>query len=333
MTSNLSTIRVRLDNRLTRVVTGENDAPGDQLRRKLIVLAHLGITVAAIFWGGLYLSYGAIGPSLIPLAYAVLMPATLVVYIFTRAHALFRFVNFLMVVALPTGLQLSLGGFTEGSAVILWAIVAPLTAAALASRTEAMWWFLGFFGLIATAGLLDPVVERDNGIPSSILIFMFIMNCLGPSLVATVLLRYVVGQREEAFTQLEMARMESDRLLLNVLPAEIAEELKQNDEVQPRLIESASVLFADVVGSTSMTVELTPEEMVRSLNAVFLEFDELSDKYGLEKIRTIGDNYMVASGVPTPRDDHAHALANLRLRWFNGWKTARKAPEVSCVSA
>ncbi|MBT3943226.1 MAG: adenylate/guanylate cyclase domain-containing protein, partial [Chloroflexi bacterium] len=187
-------------------------------------------------------------------------------------------------------------------------------------------WFFLFFALLAVAGILDTAVERDNGVPDGVLTFMFVMNSLGPSLVAAVLLRYFVGQREQAFNLLDTARQESDRLLLNVLPADIAEELKQNNEVQPRRIESASVLFADVVGSTSMTVELTPEEMVRSLNAVFSEFDKLVDKYGLEKIRTIGDNYMVAAGVPSPRDDHAHALANFALEIVEGLENNNDGP-------
>lgn len=318
MTSTLNAIRIHLDDRLNRITSGDDDGPGDQLRRKVIVLAHLGIAFAAIFWGVLYLSFGAVGPSLIPLGYSVLVPALVVVYVFTRAHTAFRIINFLLIAILPIALQLSLGGFVEGSGVSLWAIVSPLSAAALASRREATLWFFLFFTLLALAGILDTSVERDNDIPDPVLTFMFVMNSLGPSLVAAVLLRYFVGQREHSFALLDIARQESDRLLLNVLPADIADELKENNEVQPRRIESASVLFADVVGSTSMTVELTPEEMVRSLNAVFLQFDELVDKYGLEKIRTIGDNYMVASGVPTPRSDHAHALANFALEIVEG---------------
>jgi adenylate cyclase len=318
MTSILNQIRNRLDGQLSRATSGENDAPGDQLRRKVIMLASLGIAAAAFFWGALYLSFGAVGPSLIPFGYSALVPVLAVMYVFTRAHTAFRIINFLLIAILPVALQLSLGGFVEGSGVSLWAIVSPLSAAALASRREATLWFFLFFALLAGAGILDTSVERDNGIPDSVLTFMFVMNSLGPSLVAAVLLRYFVGQREHSFALLNIARQESDRLLLNVLPVDIADELKRNNEVQPRRIDSASVLFADVVGSTSMTVELTPEEMVHSLNAVFSEFDKLVDKYGLEKIRTIGDNYMVASGVPTPRDDHAHALANFALEIVDG---------------
>lgn len=87
-----------------------------------------------------------------------------------------------------------------------------------------------------------------------------------------------------------------------------------------------SVLFAGVVGSTSMTVELTPEEMAKSPNAVFSEFDKLVGKYGLEKIRTIGDNYMVASAVPSPKEDRAHAPALFALEMVEGLEKNIDAP-------
>jgi adenylate cyclase len=98
------------------------------------------------------------------------------------------------------------------------------------------------------------------------------------------------------------------------LPAEIAERLKEShDEVIADAYDEISVLFADIVGFTPLSAELPPEEMVRLLNDVFRHFDDLVAHYGVEKIRTIGDNYMVAAGVPRPRADHAQVLARLAL--------------------
>ena len=121
------------------------------------------------------------------------------------------------------------------------------------------------------------------------------------------------ANKDAALTLLNQEQEKSERLLLNVLPAEIAKELKDSNRVIADHFDAVSVLFADVVGSTSLTVELTPEKMVSLLNEVFSYFDSLVEKYGLEKIRTIGDNYMVASGVPCPRPDHAIALASMAL--------------------
>jgi class 3 adenylate cyclase len=98
-----------------------------------------------------------------------------------------------------------------------------------------------------------------------------------------------------------------------VLPKEIADILKSKDQTIADHFEEASILFADLVGFTQLTQSLTPEEMIGLLNEIYSHFDSLVDKYSLEKIRTIGDNYMVASGVPTPRADHAQALAKMAL--------------------
>ncbi|MDP6512815.1 MAG: adenylate/guanylate cyclase domain-containing protein, partial [SAR202 cluster bacterium] len=127
------------------------------------------------------------------------------------------------------------------------------------------------------------------------------------------MLQYFSNQKDSAMALLSDEQAKSESLLLNVLPAEIAEELKTSDRTIAQHHDAVSVLFADVVGSTSLTVEYEPTRMVEMLNVVFSYFDTLTDKYGLEKIRTIGDNYMVASGVPKSRDDHAVALANMAL--------------------
>jgi adenylate cyclase len=107
---------------------------------------------------------------------------------------------------------------------------------------------------------------------------------------------------------------ESDDLLHNILPDEIASRLKSGDTLIADSHDAASVLFADVVGFTPMSAEMSPTQLVEFLNAVFSTFDGFVDHLGLEKIKTVGDEYMVAAGVPHPRPDHAHALAHLALR-------------------
>jgi class 3 adenylate cyclase len=113
---------------------------------------------------------------------------------------------------------------------------------------------------------------------------------------------------KQAWAQAELA----ERLLLNILPAPIAERLKR----EPGVIADAceiTVLFADIVGFTPLTARVPPDRMVRWLNGVFAAFDRLAERHGLEKIRTIGDSYMVVGGVPLPRPDHAEAVAELAL--------------------
>jgi class 3 adenylate cyclase len=102
-------------------------------------------------------------------------------------------------------------------------------------------------------------------------------------------------------------------LLLNILPREVTDELKSSGGTVARRFGEASILFADIVGFTSLSARMGAEETVGLLNRVFSFFDSLVDKYGLEKIRTIGDNYMVVAGVPRPSLDHADSLAAMAL--------------------
>jgi class 3 adenylate cyclase len=108
-------------------------------------------------------------------------------------------------------------------------------------------------------------------------------------------------------------RDQADKLLYNVLPEEIAERLKRKHATIAEAVESASVLFADIVNFTPISARFGPLEVVEMLNDLFSRFDELVDKYGVEKIQVAGDGYSVAAGVPVPRPDHATVLARLAL--------------------
>ena len=112
---------------------------------------------------------------------------------------------------------------------------------------------------------------------------------------------------------IQAQRDQADKLLYNVLPERIAERLKQSKETIAEEFESATVLFADIVNFTPISARFEPHEVVDMLDELFSRFDELVDKYGVEKIQVAGDGYMVAAGVPTPRPDHATVLAQLAL--------------------
>jgi adenylate cyclase len=112
---------------------------------------------------------------------------------------------------------------------------------------------------------------------------------------------------------IQAQRDQSDKLLYNVLPARIAEKLKQSNETIAEEFSSATVLFADIVNFTQISARFAPHEVVDMLDELFSRFDELVDEYGVEKIQVAGDGYMVAAGVPTPRPDHAIVLAQLAL--------------------
>jgi class 3 adenylate cyclase len=112
---------------------------------------------------------------------------------------------------------------------------------------------------------------------------------------------------------IERERDRADSLLYNVLPAAIADRLKKDPARIAEHFDQVTVLFGDIAGFTPMSAEITPQELVAALDEVFTAFDDIAQRHGLEKIKTIGDAYMAAGGVPTPRADHAQAVARMAL--------------------
>lgn len=122
-----------------------------------------------------------------------------------------------------------------------------------------------------------------------------------------------IKERLVAEKALRLAQNKSEHLLLNILPAPIIKILKSGEGSAAEKFDSATVLFADIVDFTSLAARISPLELVNLLNQIFSKFDELTEKHGLEKIKTNGDAYMVAGGLPLPTTDHAEAIANMAL--------------------
>jgi adenylate cyclase len=130
---------------------------------------------------------------------------------------------------------------------------------------------------------------------------------------ATAALSQSLQETQETARQLAAEQEKSERLLLNILPSPIAERLKQEPQAIADGFAEVTVLFADIVGFTELSSRLTPQELVARLNNIFSRFDALVERHDLEKIKTIGDAYMVVGGLPKPRTDHAEAIADLAL--------------------
>ena len=169
----------------------------------------------------------------------------------------------------------------------------------------AVLWFVAFLVVVALTLLIptwvDPLYPGET--PEAEIAF----NLVAFGLVMLLAMIYFVRQRDRF-------QKESDDLLHNILPDEVAMRLKADEALIADDYESASVLFADMVGFTPMSAQMTPPQLIELLNDVFASFDAFVEELGLEKIRTVGDEYMVAAGVPTARPDHAQAVAELALR-------------------
>ncbi len=231
-----------------------------------------------------------------------------------RRYELLRRAQLGLTLLLPFLLMLALGGFVNSSAVILWAILSPLGALLLGGRRQATYWFVAFVVLVTASRIIQPALDVDSNLGTGTIVTFFVLNIVGVSGIVFIVLQYFVGQKDLAMGLLDEEREKSERLVLNMLPPQVAATLKSGSGTVAQEHDAVSVLFVDIVGFTPMSEVLDATDMVDLLNAVFSHFDALAAEFGVEKIRTIGDNYMVASGVPESRPDHAHALVRMALR-------------------
>ena len=211
---------------------------------------------------------------------------------------------FLILVEVLAG-TIILGGLVPSDLVILFGSLVVIGALIVLTTRAAFLWFLAYGLTLVLAVVLPERIEPlyvVEGSPAGIA-----GTIVGVTVFVFASMAYFVRQRVRL-------QKESDDLLHAILPDEIAQRLKSDRTMIADAHESASVLFADVVGFTPMSATMSPPELVGLLNAVFTTFDGFVEELGLEKIKTVGDEYMVAAGVPRGRSDHAHAIAELALR-------------------
>ncbi len=300
--------------KLAAIGVDPRDSEDEQLRKATVTLAAALMATMACVWVATYWSLGLWRSGAIPFCYQIATAVGLVVFARTKWSAPFRTGQLTMMLALPFLLQASLGGFRPSSAVQLWSFTAPMGALLIEGVRRATPWFLAFVAATVASGLLEPHLHGEGHVPTGVVLTFFVLNVVGVSTTVYVLLRYFVVERERVLDALRVEQDRSERLLLNILPAAIARRLKE----QPGVViadafDAVTVLFADIVGFTVFARARPPAEVVAVLDGLFSRFDELADRHGLEKIKTIGDAYMVVAGVPVQRGDHQAAIAEMAL--------------------
>lgn len=291
---------------LGRIGADRDDSEEVRLQKALMVTGSLMFIIAGALWGVLYIQLGEPLAGAIPVSYAITSMLSIVLFGLTHRYRFFRFSQLTLILLLPFILMIALGGFVNSSGVILWSLLSPFGALLFDTPRRAHLWLIAYLGLVAISGFIQPPVPGANSLAPSVITFFFVMNIGVVSLIAIVLLAYFVQQRN-------IFQEKSESLLYNILPREIAAILRDGNRTIADHFNEASVLFADMVDFTPMSAEMSPKAMVELLNEIFTHFDSLVEKHDLEKIKTIGDCYMVAAGVPRPRDDHARAIVDLAL--------------------
>jgi guanylate cyclase len=296
------------------------DRPDERVRKTALVLIALMISVLATLWTGTYLLLGRPLPAAVPFVYQVISVVGLVYFARTADFNAFRTSQLVAMLMLPFVLQWTLGGFVNSSAMMVWAFVAPLGALVLVGPRRAVLFVAVYAALTVVSGLADgPLAAAATPLPPGLQLAFFVLNIGAVSLVVYSVLQYFVAQRERA-------QQETDELLHNILPVPIADRLKAGETQIADDFESVTVLFADVAGFTPLARDAGADQVIVILNRLFTAFDELADRFGLEKIKTIGDAYMAVAGAPVARPDHARAAADMGLAMIDA--TARVAAEL-----
>jgi guanylate cyclase len=297
---------------LARIGADPEDDEDLRQKKTLLVLLAVLILPVSVVWGSLYLAFGS-RVGLIPFVYFAVSLGSLVIFGRTRSFRSLLVTQLLDILLTTTTGMMLVGGFLPSGGVGLWGILAPLGALVFLDVRQAVRWFWAFVLVFLLLGIMGELLFPDADLPIWFTSTMLALNVVGAGAIAFTVLATFAKQRNAALTALQIEQDRSEALLVNILPSSIAERLKAATRTIADHFESASILFADVVDFTPLAQQLAPAEVVGILDELFSRFDALVERHGLEKIKTIGDCYMAAAGVPDPHPDHARRAALLAL--------------------
>ncbi len=303
--------------------------PGDSeelaLNKQLLVFATGLVSAASMLWLAIYWAIGPQFSVTLPYVFQLILAGNVVLYIQLRNFDFFRLSQLALFLFAPFVMQWSIGNFITGSGIILWGLLAPFGAILFFGVRESVAWFFAWVFFTAMTGvfdflLVDTYATQKLAISLRTSMVFFALNFIAVATMIYVLLRYSIqekrkiqGRLEEAHRQLLVEQDRSENLLLNILPAPVALRLKNAEQTIADGFADVTVMFADLVNFTRVAADMTPEQVFSMLNSIFSAFDDLAEQYGLEKIKTIGDAYMVAGGINTSNTDYSAAIADLAL--------------------
>ncbi len=260
-------------------------------------------------------------PAAIPLALALSVYSVVNLIVLARTRHFERFV-LALIAAGPVFVVFAgamAGGVTSASGGLVWAFLVPGYAILALGPRQATPWFYVFLGTVAVALVIDPLVHAAIAPPPyAVQLVSFIPNLALPLTIVFLLLRYTDVRRREAEER-------SDELLTNAIPASIAARLKRGEDRIAEAYADVTIVFADIVGFTPWSQRTDPSRVVALLDDLFTRLDAVADAHGIEKIKTIGDAYMAAAGVPEARPDHAsvaYEFAQAVLAEVASWRAA-----------
>lgn len=293
-----------------------------KLRSHLLIVACAFMNFAVMFWLAIYWMMGQNYSTDIPLAYQAVSLSSLAYYLKFKNFEVFRFIQLSLFLFAPFVMQWGVGSSVTSSGVTIWALMAPIGAVVVAGWRESIPWFIAYIVMTTVSGFFDYYlgVGYTGGVELKTIGVFFALNFLAMSSILYFLVRYFVLVTEKIRHELDYNHLQlveeqkkSETLLLNVLPANIASRLKGNQTLIADGHADVTVMFADISNFTHMTEQMAPKQMVGLLNTLFSSIDSMTDKYGLEKIKTIGDAYMVVGGLTRGRIDYIKNILEMAL--------------------
>ncbi len=302
------------------------DTEEQRLNKSLLMFATGLVSVASMLWLAIYWALGRQLSATFPFVFQLMLAGNMLRYIHTRDFDFFRVSQPALFLFAPFAVQWSIGNFITASGIILWGLLAPVGAILFFGVRESVAWFFAWVFLTGLSGffdyyLVDSALKTQQTMPMQSIVVFFALNFVAVATIVYLLLRYSIQEKQkiaaklaEAHTLLLQEQDRSERLLLNILPGPIAERLKNSNQTIADGFADVTVMFADIVNFTRVAADMTPGQVFTMLNRIFSAFDELAEQFGLEKIKTIGDAYMVAGGLNIqPTSDYTEAIADMAI--------------------
>ena len=336
MKENVLTTFRALGDRLERRILSPSDNPDERLSKLLLVFVSALMGFGAVLWVGIYRLMGlnyAVG---VPFGYLALSALLLALYVWRGNFELYRTLQMGLLLFAPFVMQWSIGSFVTSSGVMLWALLAPIGVMMLQGPRASLPWFFAYVVMTGMSGFFDYYLnwEPRQTVPMQSISMFFSLNFAGVSLIIFLLTGFFILEKQRLRSALDeqhrllgIEQDKSERLLQALLPAPIARRLKDEQTIADAHA-SVSVMFADIVEFTRLSERVSPTKVVAILNELFSGFDALTERHALEKIKTIGDAYMVAGGL-TAAADHVQAVADWALdalEYIKGCRTLAPEP-------
>ena len=284
------------------------DSDAQRFEKLLIFIIAVSCCVFGLIWSALYTAVFGVGLVMaLPLVFVVVVGAAIGISARLRDHRPLIFAQLGCITWLSALIGWSIGSVHDSGMVLAWSFLGPIGALIFLPLRSALVWLAQFLAIVAVSVFVQPaLLGHPLPVTSEMRALFYAMN-VGTSAVV------VFAAAAWFMHQIQVERARSDGLIDNMLPGRIAAQLKAGVPDIADAHDQVSVLFADIVGFTSYSAQVSAAQLVGDLNTVFRRFDALASEFGVEKIKTIGDAYMAAAGVPDHRADHAAVLADFAL--------------------